>query len=752
MTMRYALLLLVAALTAQAQNRPVLEQLGKQWLDDQFKKYDANADGKLSAAEAKPVAAYVSGADADHDGFITRDELQAHFRGQGGALQNVVRKALAAVSDTDIEQRFKEFDKNGDGKLVGEELSKARWLSRLSASADGVTLEQVKAFFATLNKAEPPASGKTAPPAYRPEKESPRQEPKRLTASEAGVGRMIADVAFNDLDGKPHKLTEFTGGKATIIAVVSPSCPVSKRYLPALAQFVEEAKGKGASMLLVAPLAAETPEQLRTALAEAKLAVPCAYDPQGTLSAALGAGVTTDVLVLDAKRTLVYRGALDDQYGLGYSLEAPRHRYASDALAAALTGVALEVQATDAPGCVLDLSKATVAGNSDVTYHNRISRILQANCVECHRSGGVAPFGLETIEQVNAKAGMMRKMVERQLMPPWFAAPTAKGEHSPWKNDRSLSERDRTDLVAWLSNGRPAGDSKDAPLARTWPTDWQIGTPDAVFQIPSPIAVKATGTMPYQNVVVQTGLTEDKWVSALEVQPTAREVVHHVLVFVRGGGGAVGGRRIAEGDEGGGFFAAYVPGNDHIILPEGFAKSLPAKATLVFQIHYTPNGTATQEQVKLGVRYSNKTPEHVIQVAGISNHRLSIPPGADNHPEAASLTVPREVTLVGFTPHMHVRGKAFRYELVLPGQEPRTLLDVPRYDFNWQLAYRYAEPITVPAGSEIRVTGWYDNSANNPANPDPAKTVHWGPQTTDEMMLGYVEYYVPGLVPKVAER
>lgn len=751
MTMRSALLLLFVALTARAQDRQVLERLGTQSLDERFKQYDTNADGKLSADEAKPVAAYVDGADANGDGSVTLDELRAHFRGRGGALQNAARKALAAVSETDIEQRFRQLDKNGDGKLAGEELSQARWLSRLGGSVDGVTLEQVKVFFASLNKEAPPASSKVAPPEYKPEAASPRQEPKRIKPGDAGIGRMIADVTFTDLDGKPRKLAEFTGGKATIIALVSPSCPVSKRYLPSLAQFSAEAKAKGASVLLVAPLATETPEQLRGAFADAKLAAPCALDPDGSLCAALGAGVTTDVLVLDAKRTLVYRGALDDQYGLGYSLEAPRHRYASDALAAVLAGVSPAVAATEAPGCVLDLAKAQTAAAS-VTYHNRVSRILQSNCVECHRSGGVAPFALETIEQVNAKAGMIRKMVERQLMPPWFAAPPAKGEHSPWGNDRSLSERDRSDLLAWLAAGRPAGDAKDAPLARTWPGEWQIGTPDAVFQIPKPIEVKATGTMPYQNVIVQTGLTADRWVSAVEVQPTAREVVHHVLVFVKGGGGLLGGRRIAGNDEGGGFFAAYVPGNDHVIYPDGFAKPLPANATLIFQIHYTPSGKATPEQVKMGVRFAKEAPQHVVQVAGISNHRLNIPPGADNHPEAASLTVPREVTLLGFMPHMHLRGKAFRYELVLPGQSPRTLLDVPRYDFNWQLAYRYAEPLTVPAGSELRVTGWFDNSANNPANPDPSQAVHWGPQTTDEMMLGYVEYYVPGLPPKVAQK
>jgi hypothetical protein len=410
------------------------------------------------------------------------------------------------------------------------------------------------------------------------------------------------------------------------------------------------------------------------------------------------------------------------------------------------------VSATEAPGCVLDLSSAKPAATAQVTYHNRVSRILQANCVECHRAGGVAPFALETPQQVEANAGMIRKMVNRQLMPPWFAAPAAKGEHSMWANDRSLAEQDRTDLLAWLENGRPLGDAGDAPLARSWPAEWEIGTPDAVFQIPQPIEVRATGTMPYQIATVSTSLAEDKWIQAIEIKPTAREVVHHVLVFVKQRGAAAIGRRIGNEDEGGGFFAAYVPGNDHVIYSAEFAKALPAGATLVFQIHYSPNGKATSDQLRLGVRFAPQAPEHVVQVAGIGNHRIDIPPGADYHPESATIPIPRDVVVLCFMPHMHLRGKAFRYDLIQADGAERTLLEVPRYDFNWQLAYRYADPITVRAGSQIRATGWFDNSAANPANPDPSKAVHWGPQTFDEMMLGYVEYYVPGVPAKIAQK
>ena len=467
-----------------------------------------------------------------------------------------------------------------------------------------------------------------------------------------------------------------------------------------------------------------------------------------------GALSTTDAFVLDARRTLVYRGAIDDQYGLGYSLDAPRQRYLADALAATLAGRAPAIAATQAPGCLLDLAEAQPAARGDLTYHNRVSRLLQSNCIECHRAGGVAPFALETHEQVSAKAGMIRKMVDRGLMPPWFAAPPAKGAHTPWVNDRSLAERDKADLLAWLDAGKPAGNPKDAPLARQWPGEWKIGTPDAVVQIPTPIEVKATGAMPYQNVTVETDLGEDKWVRGFEVQPTAREVVHHVLIFVRERDGAVPGKRRmgAEDEASGGFFAAYVPGNNHIIYPDGYAKPLPAGARIKFQIHYTPNGTATRDQVRIGLLFAKQAPEHVVHVAGIADVLLNIPPGATDHPETGSIPVPREVKLLAFMPHMHVRGKAFRYEVVLPDGTTRTLLDVPRYDFNWQLGYRYAEPPTIPAGSKIRATGWFDNSANNPANPDPNKTVRWGPQTYDEMMLGYVEYYVPGERGKVSQR
>jgi hypothetical protein len=306
-------------------------------------------------------------------------------------------------------------------------------------------------------------------------------------------------------------------------------------------------------------------------------------------------------------------------------------------------------------------------------------------------------------------------------------------------------------LIGWLAGGRPEGDPAEAPLPRKWPAEWAIGAPDAIYQIPSPIEVKAEGTMPYQIVEVPTGLTTDRWVKAWEVQPTAREVVHHVLVFVREP--TPPGKRARRGDDDeDGFFAAFVPGNNHETYRDGLGKRIPAGSVVRFQIHYTPNGHATRDQVRVGFRFSEEPPRHAVEVSAVAQIGLKIPAGAAGHPETASVPVPVEIKVLSLMPHMHLRGQAFRFELVLPSGEIRTLVEVPRYDFNWQLGYRFAEPLTIPAGSRVRATGWFDNSPANPANPDPGREVRWGRQTYDEMMIGYVEYYIPSRPATTAAR
>ncbi|QDT07750.1 hypothetical protein K227x_61780 [Rubripirellula lacrimiformis] len=568
-----------------------------------------------------------------------------------------------------------------------------------------------------------------------------RQGPEPIQGGDHGVGKRVADATLTDLAGRPHSLGKLADqNRAVVIAMTSSSCPLSRKYLPTLVELSKQ-YGDDIAWVIVNPIATDQPDEMQAAAQQFDPDVIYGHDRDGKFAAGIGALTTTDVIVLDRSQTILYHGAIDDQYGFGYSIAAPRHRYLADALSAINQGQNPTVAATKAPGCTLSHDPQASATASDLTYHNRISRITQQHCVGCHRDGGVAPFPLVTFDDVSAHAAMIQQVVQGQTMPPWFAAKSANATDrslSPWANDCSLAETEKRDLLDWLAGPMPEGDPNDAPQARQFTSDWQIGTPDAIFQFDDPQPVKATGVMPYKYVEVQTDIPEDKWVQAIEVKPGDRSVVHHVLVFAQGAG--------QKSDERDGFWGIYVPGNSSLIYPDGFAKRLPKQAKLRFQMHYTPNGTETTDRTSIGVVYAKHPPQHEVHVKGIYNDKINIPAGAKNHPEVATLPIPTDARVMGFLPHMHLRGKAARYELIRES-ETTTLLDIPRYDFNWQLLYRYREPLLLHPGDMIRFTSWYDNSDQNPANPDPTKTVRWGPQTFDEMQLGYVEYYLPGTQP-----
>ncbi|MBL8992852.1 MAG: redoxin domain-containing protein [Spirochaetia bacterium] len=572
-----------------------------------------------------------------------------------------------------------------------------------------------------------------------------QEAPKILKPAERGVGRLIPDLAFTTLDGKPHRLSEYKTSSLLVIAFTSTTCPVAKKYAPTLAAIEKDFEGKNVVVIRIDTSSAENRSKAEESAGESKSRY--AFDPARKFASSLGAVTTTEIFVLDAKRTLIYRGAVDDQYGLGYSLAAPKQNYLRDALAAGLAGKLPIIRATSAPGCILETRGAVIPEKVPLTYHERVSRIIHDNCQSCHRVGGVGPFALETLAQVESESGMIKKVVSEGRMPPWFAAPNSAGSNAntPWINDRALTTEDKADLLKWLAGSKPAGPSNEALIARVESSQWEMGEPQTVFQIPEPITVKATGVMAYQHMFVKTSFHETRWVNAWEVRPTAREVVHHVLVFAipKEEADDENLRKRAARGESGGFFAAFVPGNSSLVYPEGFAKELTPGAVLYFQIHYTPNGKATEDQTRLGLSFSKEPPRYRVQVAGVANRNIRIPPGEANHPETAELTVPYDVKIMGFVPHMHLRGKAFSFVAENAGGAKEKLLEVPNYDFNWQLDYRYAEPKLLTAGTKLVATAWYDNSAANPANPDPTKTVKWGSQTDSEMMIGYVEYYLP---------
>jgi len=676
----------------------------------------------------------------------------------GAALLAHPGFAQQTDAEKSLEERFRQLDKNGDGKITTAELPQSTFFQQRDKNSDGaITLAEAMAFLAGGTGPDASPAPLKAPRISKARSHTPtaslRQGPQPLRPGDHGVGRRLSDAAFTDLAGESHQLASFAKQRAIVIAMTSTSCPLSQKYLPTLAKLAESYSKREVTWILVNPLATDKIGEMQLAarsLGGKALYIP---DPDRSLARAVGALTTTDVIVLDAARTVVYHGAIDDQYGQGYALDNPRHRYLADALEELLAGRQPQVAATGALGCVLD-TEPKPGVDQPVTYHNRISRIVQANCVECHRDGGVAPFSLTTPEDVEAHAPMIKQVVEQGIMPPWFAAPRGEPQDtspddqpSLWANDRSLADDDKTDLLAWIAGGKPLGEASDAPQPRSFASGWSIGKPDAVFEFPDAVPVKATGIIPYQSVLLDTNLAQDKWVQAIEIQPGDRQVVHHMLVYVQPAGRKQSSKIEDLLDEVGGFWGVYVPGNSTLIYPPGFAKRLPKGCKLRCQVHYTTNGTATTDRSRIGVIYAKQPPQHEVHVVGVTNLRLSIPAGAGNHREEASLRIPCDIQVLSFLPHMHARATACRYRIVGEDDKSRALLDIPRYDFNWQLLYRYFEPQPVLGGESIKFTVWYDNSERNPANPDPTQTVHWGRQLSDEMHLGYVEYFIPGLKP-----
>ena len=711
--------------------------------DGVFERYDRNRDGKV-VAEELPNKTSFARFDLDKDGAIT----EAEYNKVSGKVMATNKTAIGKTNTASggmvaqIEAMIKALDKNADGQITKEEAGGAPWFARLDQDGNGVVSAEELTLMRRVVAAGTGSAGRNSAsktPAITPEDvKKITSGPEMLKPGEVGIGRMIDDVKFRTLDGKELSLGSFKDRKGLVIVMTSATCPVSKRYLPSVAKLAAELKDQGLELLLVNALVSEKPEDIRSQMAAAGVTAPYVHDVEKKLSLALGARTTTEVFLVDPKRTLIYRGALDDQYGINYNLDAPKHSYLRDAVAALLRGEKPFVQATAAPGCELDLPAAADAKATTVTYHRDVARILQQNCVSCHREDGIAPFALDDIDEVKDRAKVIRRVVGEGSMPPWFAAVDKDADKNPWANDCSLSAKDKADLFAWIdSKDRPLGDAAEAPAKRRYPAEWSIGKPDLVVQLSKAHDIKADGFMPYATDIVETELKEDRWVSAYEIIPSERDVVHHVIVRVHEKGSEV--RKADEGREG--YWAIYVPGNGACVYPEGFARKIPAGAKVSFQIHYTPSGKAKKERLKMGLIFAKTPPTHEIRTAPLANTKLSIPPGAARHVETYSQRVPFDMPIMGFMPHMHTRGVAFKYEVTYADGKTETLLDIPRYDFNWQLRYDYKHPKLIPQGSTMKITAVFDNSTGNKANPDPTKHVRWGAQTVDEMMIGYIEYF-----------
>ncbi len=397
----------------------------------------------------------------------------------------------------------------------------------------------------------------------------------------------------------------------------------------------------------------------------------------------------------------------------------------------------------------------------EATFHKHVEPVLQARCQNCHRPGEAAPMSLLTYQEARPWAKAIKEAVLVRKMPPWFADP----KHGQFANDRRLSQDEIDTLTAWVDGGAKEGDPKDAPKPLVFSEGWAMGTPDAVVEMPTAVEVPASGTVDYTYIVVPTNFTEDKWIEKVEVRPGAKSVVHHIVMLVRPPGvkympDAKPGLPYIppkqeskhQEDTGKGAFqftgaiemiGVYVPGGLPYEVGPGQARFVPKGSDVIFQMHYTATGKAAADRSRIGFIFSKEPPKERVVNTFVGNTNLHIPPGVADHAVMARVTLYQDTKLLSLFPHMHVRGKGFEYKVTYPTGETETLLTVPKYDFNWQLTYYLKEPKALPKGTVLECIAHFDNSPNNPFNPDPKSDVYWGEQTWEEMLAGFVDLAMP---------
>ena len=398
------------------------------------------------------------------------------------------------------------------------------------------------------------------------------------------------------------------------------------------------------------------------------------------------------------------------------------------------------------------LAMSSLPASAQVTFNKDVLPILQQKCQVCHRPGEIGPMPLTTYQSTRPWARAIKTAVAAKAMPPWFADP----RYGHFANEKRLTDQEIATITSWVDSGAPEGDGKDTPAPVTFREGWNI-RPDLVFQLPKPLKIPDTGTVEYTYVAVSAPFKEDTWIAAGEIRPSDRAHVHHVIAMVRPKGSrwmmqaqlgaepwAPGPSRQADMLRASGgdmsvlaseFLVGYVPGMEAQRFDiDRSARLIPAGADLVLEVHYTTNGVESEDQTTVGLELAPAAPERLFISVAAAQPGLSIAPGDSNAEARAVVRFGQPVDLVYMQPHMHLRGKDATIEAKYPDGKRETLLSVPRYDFNWQIVYYQKKPLRLPKGTELHLTGHWDNSAANKWNPDPTATVRWGDQSWQEML------------------
>ena len=551
--------------------------------------------------------------------------------------------------------------------------------------------------------------------------------------------QVIEDFHLEDYRGKEFSLSDLRDAQLVVVYFMGTECPLAKLYGPRMQRLSDKYETENVAFVGVCSNVQDSLTELAAHARDHAITFPLLKDLGNRVADQFGAERTPEVFVLDQERKVRYRGRVDGQFtfgsGVGLSQPAPKRHDLAEAIDELLAGKEVSVPVTEARGCLIGRAKKANQ-DSPVTYSNQISRLFQDRCVECHREGQIAPFALTDYDKAAGWGDMIAEVVREQRMPPWHANP----EFGHFSNENRLSDSEKQLIYMWVDNGCPQGDPRRLPPPRQFRETWFMPVePDQViFMTDEPVDVKAEGVEDYRYYVVDPGFTEDRWVKIAEALPGNPAIVHHIIVYIQSPDSKnsnIGKHELLVG---------FAPGTRPVDLPEGWARKIPAGAKLIFEMHYTPIGTAQKDRSKIGLVFMDEEDvTHHSWTTNAINTKLKIPPHASNHREEARKVFDEEVVLLSLFPHMHMRGKSFRYELSYPDGRHEVLLDVPQYDFNWQNSFVLAEPKVIPKGTKMLCTAHYDNSDENLANPDPSKTVRWGEQTWEEMLIGWHDVASP---------
>lgn len=552
-----------------------------------------------------------------------------------------------------------------------------------------------------------------------------------VTAAATEFGQAIDGLRFKDIRYLVRSLDDLGSKRAYALFFTNTTCPVAQKYLPRLVELDAKYRDQGVQFIAINSQANDSVRDSAAQQLESGGLFPFVKDEDGQAARALGVTHAAEVAVLDGQKRLVYRGRVDDQFTAAVDLPSPSQRDLERALDQVLAGEAVATATTAAAGAVLDLPVETKPTGL-VTFHKDVEPILQKRCQACHHDGNAAPFALVKYEECAAHGEVVAEVVRDGRMPPWYAD----GRHKNFMNDPSLTAAERQTIAHWVQTGMDRGNAAEAPQPLTFSdSKWRIGEPDLVVSMPKPHSLPATGFIDYKYVILPHVFQHDTWLEAIEIRPENQAVVHHCNMAY------LNAKELAGVQT---FITGYVPGGqpmDMRTAQSGVGFLLPAKSALILQIHYVTTGQPEESTITVGLRFPRSMVRKRLYHTLLDPRDIAITPQHPLFAVSEKTTLDHDITVLGMFAHMHVRGRDMTMYAQRPGREIETLLTIPNYNFEWQLGYELMPgQLRLPKGTVLSATAHYDNSAFNPYNPDPARTVPYGDQTPDEMLNAFFFY------------